>query len=138
MVTKAGVLLVEGLWSKGPQGLLVEVLGTDWLYIAEAMDGSQVYFIQPESVKRLDSNRRAWTSSTGAALDEYGARSYKTLHEFDCTNARLRTLALIAYSGPFGSGNTVSNESGVGNWQDAAPGTVAEGMLTDACKHPLL
>ena len=138
MVTKAGVLLVEGLWSTGPQGVLVEVLGTDWLYISEASDGSEAYFIQPQSIKRLDSNRRAWSSSTRAAPDEQGKRSYKTLYEFDCTNARTRILALMAYSGTFGSGSTLSNENGLGDWQDAAPGTVAEHLLTGACKHPLL
>ena len=70
---------------------------------------------------------------TRGTEDGYSFFSFKNRNEYGCAEERLRTLAVIYYSGSMGSGMLVSSNSDQGKWKRVPPGSVGEALWKVAC-----
>ena len=70
---------------------------------------------------------------TRGTKDGYSFFSFKKRNEYGCAEERLRTLAVIYYSGSMGSGMLVSSNSDQGKWKRVPPGSVGEALWKVAC-----
>ena len=64
---------------------------------------------------------------------QYGWLSSKAQHEFDCNEERVRLLAFIHTTDSMGSGDVISTETQIGDWQPIAPDTINEELWKIAC-----
>lgn len=53
--------------------------------------------------------------------------------EFDCRNARIRTIAFFLHSGPMGDGDVVETAAESSRWAPIAPGTLLDALWEVAC-----
>ena len=70
---------------------------------------------------------------TRGTEDGYSFFSFKNRNEYGCAEERLRTLAVIYYSGSMGNGMLVSRNSDQGKCKRVPPGSVGEALRKVAC-----
>lgn len=102
-----------------------------WTYFGEATDGSLLMFTKGARGEGL----RSWARFEYAEPDSNGARSIRTLNEFDCQQGRVRTLQWdsFAENNLSGTGRVVPQ---TGDWKYPAPGTFGEGHFLLMCPDP--
>ena len=71
------------------------------------------------------------TVQTGAAGDSY--LSDKAQSEYDCKEEKVRTLALIFFSGQMGNGKVVYSDSDTMKWIPVPPGSFGATLWKIAC-----
>ena len=60
-------------------------------------------------------------------------RSIKIQDEYDCAQARTRTLSISVHSGNMGEGAVLGTSSETGKWRPVPPDTLAETLREFAC-----
>lgn len=115
--------------------LVPQPVWAEWIELG-APDGL-THYIDPETVRRTESGRRAWflyNFKTARELSPKKTYSSSTLlMEFDCSGERYRGLQWTAYSGNMGRGNVVSSGSDVSGWEVVTPNTIAVKQALAAC-----
>lgn len=62
--------------------------------------------------------------------------SFRSQNEFDCAGERMKSVAIAAYSGPMGSGDSIGSGDGNGSdWEPVVPDSVNESKLRYACEQ---
>ena len=92
--------------------------------------------LDPDTIHRKGDLVKMWdlydyqTAQTGMGASYL---SYKSQHEYDCAEERLRLLAMSSFSGNMGNGKPVSNVSDEHKWQAVQPESVGKRLWKVAC-----
>ena len=90
---------------------LVPIVATsvraEWVKVGED-DGSVVY-VDPSTLQKAGDVRRAWTLSDLKLARSDDVVSYRTLDDFNCKEARRRTLFRVTYAGPMATGKVLDS-----------------------------
>ncbi|MFO0779023.1 MAG: hypothetical protein U0223_15650 [Nitrospira sp.] len=98
--------------------------------------GLETIYFDPEQVQRTGAFATLWQLTDLKWNSTTRFLSLKTLKQFDCANARVRTLQVIEFSRQMGSGRSRSGYIENGNWQ--AIGTQGSNLALwqTACGKP--
>lgn len=120
----AGATALAGL------GAPVAVLAA-WVPV-DATETSYDY-LDPTSIRVEGSLRRVWTLHDLAQADADGDRSYRSLLEFHCPEARYRNLQTLFYAGSMGTGRMTGRSPQPGAWRRVQADSVAATVMQRAC-----
>ena len=80
--------------------------------------------------------RRVWTLHDLAQPDPEGDRSYRSLLEYHCPEARYRSLQTLFFAGAMGSGRMAGRSSQPGAWRAVQPDSVSASIMQAICTRP--
>jgi hypothetical protein len=109
----------------------------EWVSIisSESAGGYTVY-VDLDTIRHEEDGVEMWELydyKTRGTKEGYSFLSFKKRNEYGCPEERLRTLAVMHYSGSMGSGMLVSSNSDQGKWKRVPPGSVGEALWKVAC-----
>lgn len=107
-------------------------MATNWVNITES--SSTVMFHDTHSIKIDGENRRVWELGDRKVSGTNGARSDRTLVEYDCKEARIRFLQTTDFRGQMATGAIISMSTQPQPWAYVAPGTTGDELFKAACK----
>jgi hypothetical protein len=109
----------------------------EWVaVISSESSGGYTVYVDPDTIRHEEDGVEMWElydHKTRGTKDGYSFLSFKKRNEYGCAEERLRTLAVIYYSGSMGSGMLVSSNSDQGKWKRVPPGSVGEALRKVAC-----
>ena len=79
----------------------------EWIKVGED-DGSVVY-VDPSTLEKAGDVRRVWTLSDLKLARSDNVFSYRTLDDFNCKEARRRTVFRVSYAGPMATGKVLDS-----------------------------
>ena len=79
----------------------------EWVKVGED-DGSVVY-VDPSTLEKAGDVRRAWTLTDLKLARSDNVFSYRTLDDFNCKEARRRTIFRVTYAGPMATGKVLDS-----------------------------
>ena len=127
------------LWRRIAAVALVACLGVPvavhaaWVPV-DATETSYDY-LDPASIRVEGSLRRVWTLHDLAQADADGDRSYRSLLEFHCPEARYRNLQTLFHAGSMGTGRLTGRTAQPGAWRRVQTGSVAATVMQRACQR---
>ena len=92
-------------------------------------------YVDPASIRVDGSLRRVWTLHDLAQPDADGDRSYRSLLEFHCPEARYRNLQTLFYAGSMGTGRLSGRTAQPGAWRRVQAESVAATVMQRACQR---
>lgn len=109
----------------------------EWVAVisSESAGGYTVY-VDPDTIRHEEDGAEMWELydyKTRGTKEDYSFLSFKKRNEYGCAEERLRTLAVMHYSGSMGRGMLVSSNSDQGKWKRVPPGSVGEALWKVAC-----
>ena len=115
------------LWLLCQAGLAL----ADW----EAVDENHlaVVYIDPDKIRASSVYPQAWHLFDLFDKTKAGVKSRLVLMEYDCHDARRRTLAFASKSEPMGEGKTLFTSTQSTPWKPVAGETVGEKVITMLC-----
>ena len=118
------------LWLLCQAGLAL----ADW----EAVDENHlaVVYIDPDKVRASSVYPQAWHLIDLRERAKTGAMSRLALMEYDCHDARRRSLAFASKSEPMGEGKTLFTSTQATPWKPVAGETVGEKVIEKLCDGP--
>lgn len=130
---KRRLLITLVLLSSGPAY-------AEWVSVGEKVEeGLTVYtvYLDPDTISRNGDVVKVWALMDFKTIQTEPLPphlSVKSQREFDCTEERVRLLALTAFTGNMGSGNKVySYSDSKDQGTPVEPGSVAQGLWKVAC-----
>jgi len=120
----------------------MEARAVDWVFYAEAKSGGDVYYYDPQSIKRVSKDLvRVWEKTSYSekglqnAIKEFGPKfaglSYSvTLNEYNCSEKKVCILSLTFYNQDGGVIMTYNSSS---SWNFVPPESMAEIILNIVC-----
>lgn len=107
----------------------------DWEFLGTSNGNG--FFIDQKTLTTTGELKRAWAlfdfpqpiTDSGPAF-----QSVKSQEEYDCAQQLTKSLYIIYYSGPMGSGSAVRTETGDGKWKPAPPNSPGQLLLRTACQ----
>ena len=113
---------------------LPAALHAAWVPV-DATDASYDY-LDPTSIRAEGSLRRVWTLQDLAQPDAEGDRSYRSLLEYHCPEARYRSLQTLFFAGPMGSGRMTARSGQPGAWRAVQADSVSASVMKAVCGAP--
>ena len=114
-----------------------ELVYAEWVaVISSEGSGGYTVYVDPDTIRHEEDGVEMWElydHKTRGTKDGYSFFSFKKRNEYGCAEERLRTLAVMYYSGSMGSGMLVSSNSDQGKWKRSPPGSVGEALWKLAC-----
>jgi hypothetical protein len=92
-------------------------------------------YLDPATVRRVAGQSQIWFLSNFRQPTKFGSSSLRILLESDCALGRQRWLRTIEYSGPMGTGKTLSTSSSPEGWYNVSPGSAFESVLKFVCNE---
>lgn len=92
-------------------------------------------YLDPASIRVDGSLRRVWTLHDLAQADADGDRSYRSLLEFHCPEARYRNLQTLFHAGSMGTGRLTGRTAQPGAWRRVQADSVAATVMQRACQR---
>lgn len=92
-------------------------------------------YLDPTSIRADGSLRRVWTLHDLALADADGDRSYRSLLEFHCPEARYRNLQTLFYAGAMATGRMTGRTAQPGAWRAVQAESVAASVMQRACRQ---
>jgi hypothetical protein len=109
----------------------------EWVaVISSESSGGYTVYVDPDTIRHEEDGVEMWElydHKTRGTKEGYSFLSFKQRNEYRCREERLRTLAVMHYSGSMGSGMVVSNKPAPGKWKRVPPGSVGEALWKVAC-----
>ena len=114
--------------------MLTTPASAEWVKLLEkTIEGNEtVFYVDPLTIRRDGHFRRIWVLHEWKERD-HGALSGRLLHEYDCKEERIRTLAFTVHSERMAEGRILSYDDRIEDWQYIAPGSIGETYLKFAC-----
>jgi len=111
----------------------------EWLLVDKDDHHEYDVYVDPDTIRRNGEVVQMWALldfETSQTEPSPPYLSVKAQREIDCTEERIRLLAMVAFSGNMGSGEVVyrysdSNDQGI----SVEPGSVAESLWTFVCEE---
>ena len=118
-----------------PIVLLLLAAAPAWADLTEiATRDEQTLLLDTETIQKDGTLRRAWTVCNYSVPNADGARSTRSLMEYDCEAGRYRILILSTHSECMAEGQALHVEAAASPWwRDIAPDTVAAKLLSLVC-----
>lgn len=105
----------------------------DWRLVHT--DASQAqFFIDQTNIALIDGYQRIWVMNNLSKPNAQGARSFRSVEEYDCINNSGRMMQIAAFDGEMGQGNVLARRHGNGQWQTPEEGSVDKIILHEACQ----
>jgi len=104
----------------------------DWRLVYTDPSNSQ-FFIDPSNVQLKDGYKRAWVLHNLVQANAEGARSFRSVEEFDCVEKAGRVMQISAFDGEMAGGNLLARRPGSGQWIKSQAGSVDQWLLEAAC-----
>lgn len=109
----------------------------EWRFVDKADHHEYVVYVDPDTIRRNGEVVQMWALLDFEVTQVEPSPPYlsvKAHREIDCTEERIRLLAMMAFSGNMGSGEVVyrysdSHDQGI----SVEPGSVAESLWTFVC-----
>jgi hypothetical protein len=123
------------LWAVAALGL-APAFAADWAALGLFDQGT--FYIDRDHVTREGEIRKVWTmldyrqprqKSSGPTY-----RSTRSLMEIQCKSHQFKALSLSYHSGTRGSGDVISNEGVIQEWQPIPPDTVLAKLAWTVCE----
>jgi hypothetical protein len=111
--------------------LAVTMARAEWVKVNETETG--VVYLDPATIRKDGDLRRIWGLTDLKVRDAGGELSRRRLDEYDCKKERYRILSISTHSGSMAMGKILARDSDSGEWQYAAPGSVAGDLLGFVC-----
>jgi hypothetical protein len=109
----------------------------EWVaVISSESSGGYTVYVDPDAIRHEEDGVEMWElydHKARGTKDGFSFSSFKKRNEYGCAEERLRTLAVMYYSGSMGSGMLVSSNSDQGKWKRVPPGSVGEALWKVAC-----
>ena len=138
-----------GLFPKQPRGyrwgfwLLFTVLVlsstpvyAEWVLTSGDDEAGLAVYVDPDTIRRKGNLAKMWQLydyKTVQTVAGDSLLSMKRFNEYDCTDARTRTLGYTWFSGNMGSGNVVYSTPEVQPWEPVVPRTINRTLWKVAC-----
>jgi surface-adhesin protein E len=122
------VLITLLLLSSGPAY-------AEWVVVEKRNDGTTVY-VDPATIRRKGNLVKMWDLTDFRTIEVVAGISLlsrKGQSEYDCAEARHRTLALTEFSGNMGNGEVVFSDATEQKWQPVEPESIGRMLWTLAC-----
>ena len=107
----------------------------DWAAVGLFEQGT--FYIDRDSIAREGEARKVWTmlDYRQPQLNSHGKtyRSTRSLQHIQCKTQQVKTLSLSFYSGTRGSGDVLSSEGVIQDWQPIPPDSVVAKMARTVC-----
>jgi hypothetical protein len=105
----------------------------DW----EAVDENHlaVVYIDPDKIRASSVYPQAWHLFDLFDKTKAGVKSRLVLMEYDCHDARRRSLAFASKSDAMGEGKTLFTSTQATNWKPVSGDTVGEKVIEMLCGH---
>jgi len=129
---KLWLLIAVLLLSVGP-------VYAEWVRVEKNDQAEMTVYVDPDTIRRNGDVVELWALLDFKRIQTEPGHAYlsaKAHREIDCTEERIRLLALAAFSGNMGSGEVVyrysdSNDQGI----SVEPGSVAESLFNFVCNE---
>ena len=105
----------------------------EWLGFGKDDRLGAVVYVDPDTIRRKGDLAKMWSLSDYKTGSSDGSLSTKAQIEYDCTEERMRVLAMMGFSGNMGSGTLVSFNSTEGVWIPLAPDSAGYAIWKFAC-----
>ena len=115
--------------------LLLPAQAADWAAVGLFDQGT--FYIDRDHVERDGDTRKVWTMldyrqpKTNSHGQAY--RSTRSLQQIQCKTQQVKTLSLAFYKGTRGSGDVLSSEGVIQEWQPIPPDSVLAKMAWTVC-----
>ena len=125
---KKGISLICALLLWSP------VSNAEWVRVDWHQDAH--FFVDPTTLQVNNQMRRIWSLQNYSSSSE-GERSAVIFYEYDCANARAKTLAVTGYSGEMQTGNVVGSHTfSEAEWEFYPPNSAGAVVLQYVCALP--
>ncbi len=105
----------------------------DWRLIhTDASNGK--YFIDQTNIALVDGFQRVWVMNNLDKPNAQGARSFRSVEEYDCIKNTARVMQIAAFDGEMGGGNVLARRHGNGQWSTPEEGSVDKIIMLEACQ----
>mgnify|MGYP003704905029 CR=1 FL=1 len=104
----------------------------DWQLLYTEDNGAK-YFIDLSTVTVVDNHKRVWVLNELPKANAQGAKSFRSIEEYDCTQFKGRVMQIAAFSGEMASGELLARGQGNGNWIQPDSGTLDETIFQKVC-----
>jgi hypothetical protein len=114
---------------------LLPANAADWAAVGLFEQGT--FYIDRDSIAREGETRKVWTMldyrqpKTNSHGQAY--RSTRSLQQIQCKTQQVKTLSLAFYKGTRGSGDVLSSEGVIQEWQPIPPDSVLAKMAWTVC-----
>ena len=105
----------------------------EWLWFGKQDRLGTTTYVDPDTIRRKGDLVKMWELNDYKTGSSDGSLSSKQHTEYDCTEERMRVLALLAFSGNMGSGTLVSLNYAEGVWIPLAPDSSGYAIWKYAC-----
>ena len=96
--------------------------------------GQAQFFIDQTNIVLVDGYQRVWVMNNLDKPNAQGARSFRSVEEYDCINKSARVMQIAAFDGEMGGGNLLARRHGNGRWLKTEEGSVDNIIMSEACK----
>ena len=114
-------------------GLLALSAQADWRLVHKDTSNAQ-FFIDSTNIALIDGYQRIWVLNNLDKPNAQGARSFRSVEEYDCINKSGRVMQIAAFDGEMGAGNVLARRHGSGQWEKPDEGSVDQIIMIEACK----
>ena len=108
----------------------------EWVLTSGDDEAGLAVYVDPDTIRRKGSLAKMWQLydyKTVQTVAGDSLLSMKRFNEYDCTDARTRTLGYTWSSGNMGSGNVVYSTPEVQQWEPVVPRTINRTLWKVAC-----
>lgn len=109
----------------------------EWVLTSGDDEAGLAVYVDPGTIRREGNLAKMWQLydyKTVQTVAGDSLLSMKRFNEYDCTDARTRTLGYTWFSGNMGSGNVVYSTPEVQQWEPVVPRTINRTLWNVACK----
>ena len=104
----------------------------DWQLIYTEDNGAK-YFIDLDTVTVVDGYKRIWVLNELAKANPQGAKSFRSVEEYDCPQSKGRVMQIAAFSGEMAGGELLARGHGNGSWIQPDSGSLDEKIFQKVC-----
>lgn len=104
-----------------------------WSYIDTNARGDED-FIDHSTIRRDGDLVTLWQKTNYKRPTQFGDRSIRVQHQYDCRNERSRILVITGFTGPDLTGDITGSETTPTAWKPAQTGNVLAAKLRSACR----
>ena len=106
----------------------------EWSYIGEDDNGESSYYIDLETLRKIDGYVYYWNLVDFDMPDEFGNMSAVTYAQGDCGITRAKILTAVSYKKPMGEEADDTYTEPNPEWEYMTPYTVGEFLLNTSCR----
>jgi hypothetical protein len=92
------------------------------------------FFIDQTHIELVEGYQRIWVMNSLESTNAQGARSFRSVEEYDCIKKMGRVMQIAAFDGEMGQGNVLARRHGNGQWQAPDEDSVDKIIMNEACK----